>query len=251
MDSTLNPPLHDHGEDESKHRGGSPVLYKECVRNINAENGGEEVHDGCQKFTAAGKDGSPEALKCAACGCHRNFHQQESETPTAIKGSDLTQFADDILGVVKKTKRKNTHRAINLATQVLEHVSKLLNILAQVIDDPDDTGKVAASGQNSKAKAKEEKRTSCEEALAVVVASSKDKAQSPDDSTPKEKRKRTIFSAEQLTKLEALAESVHWSLGNIPKDQQASAAMEIGITVESLKYWFHNRKQKKKPTRKS
>ncbi|EFJ16933.1 hypothetical protein SELMODRAFT_17503, partial [Selaginella moellendorffii] len=143
-------------------------LYKECVRNINAENGGEEVHDGCQKFTAAGKDGSPEALKCAACGCHRNFHQQESETPTAIKGSDLTQFADDILGV--------------------------------------------------------------------------DKAQSPDDSTPKEKRKRTIFSAEQLTKLEALAESVHWSLGNIPKDQQASAAMEIGITVESLKYWFHNRK---------
>ena len=33
------------------------------------------VVDGCQEFIAAGEVGTPEALICAACWCHRRFRQ--------------------------------------------------------------------------------------------------------------------------------------------------------------------------------
>ncbi|EPS73952.1 hypothetical protein M569_00810, partial [Genlisea aurea] len=50
------------------------VEYRECMKNHAAHIGGHAV-DGCGEFMkpvyAAG-----DAMKCAACGCHRNFHRQ-------------------------------------------------------------------------------------------------------------------------------------------------------------------------------
>ncbi|KAM0940001.1 putative transcription factor ZF-HD family [Dioscorea sansibarensis] len=50
--------------------------YRECMRNHAAAMGGQ-AYDGCGEFMPGGDDGSLEALKCAACGCHRNFHRRE------------------------------------------------------------------------------------------------------------------------------------------------------------------------------
>ncbi|XP_022891238.1 zinc-finger homeodomain protein 10-like [Olea europaea var. sylvestris] len=63
----------------------STVTYKECLKNHAASLGGHAV-DGCGEFmpspTATTTD--PTSLKCAACGCHRNFHRREPEdTSTA------------------------------------------------------------------------------------------------------------------------------------------------------------------------
>ncbi|XP_057783853.1 zinc-finger homeodomain protein 2-like isoform X2 [Salvia miltiorrhiza] len=52
--------------------------YKECLKN-HAVGIGAHAVDGCGEFLPAGDDGSLESLKCAACGCHRNFHRRESE----------------------------------------------------------------------------------------------------------------------------------------------------------------------------
>ncbi|KAL3526526.1 hypothetical protein ACH5RR_011182 [Cinchona calisaya] len=56
------------------------VTYKECLKNHAASLGGHAV-DGCGEFmpsqTATPTD--PTSLKCAACGCHRNFHRREPE----------------------------------------------------------------------------------------------------------------------------------------------------------------------------
>nr|GMC99385.1 zinc-finger homeodomain protein 9-like [Ipomoea batatas] len=56
------------------------VTYKECLKNHAASLGGHAV-DGCGEFmpspTAASNN--PTLLKCAACGCHRNFHRREPE----------------------------------------------------------------------------------------------------------------------------------------------------------------------------
>ncbi|KAL5826412.1 hypothetical protein ACOSQ4_018209 [Xanthoceras sorbifolium] len=53
------------------------VSYKECLKNHAASLGGHAL-DGCGEFmptpTADSKD--PTSLKCAACGCHRNFHRR-------------------------------------------------------------------------------------------------------------------------------------------------------------------------------
>ncbi|MCO5566587.1 hypothetical protein L7F22_020264 [Adiantum nelumboides] len=52
------------------------VCYCECQRNHAASMGGHAV-DGCGEFLPGGKEGTLEALKCAACSCHRNFHRRE------------------------------------------------------------------------------------------------------------------------------------------------------------------------------
>jgi ZF-HD homeobox protein with Cys/His-rich dimerization domain len=51
------------------------VVYGECRRNHAARMGGYAV-DGCREFLAEGEEGTSGALRCAACGCHRNFHHR-------------------------------------------------------------------------------------------------------------------------------------------------------------------------------
>lgn len=58
------------------------VRYRECQRNHAAGVGGYAV-DGCREFMPSGEEGTPGALSCAACGCHRNFHRREVETEVA------------------------------------------------------------------------------------------------------------------------------------------------------------------------
>jgi ZF-HD class homeobox domain-containing protein len=61
--------------------GGGTTRYRECLKNHAVGVGGHAV-DGCGEFMAAGEEGSIDALRCAACGCHRNFHRKESSSPT-------------------------------------------------------------------------------------------------------------------------------------------------------------------------
>ncbi|RZR89862.1 hypothetical protein BHM03_00017678 [Ensete ventricosum] len=58
-------------------RGGGGK-YRECLKNHAVGMGGYAV-DGCGEFMAAGEEGTLDALRCAACGCHRNFHRREEE----------------------------------------------------------------------------------------------------------------------------------------------------------------------------
>ncbi|XP_060190152.1 mini zinc finger protein 2 [Lycium barbarum] len=58
------------------------VRYRECQKNHAASVGGYAV-DGCREFMSSGEEGTPDALTCAACGCHRNFHRREVETEVA------------------------------------------------------------------------------------------------------------------------------------------------------------------------
>lgn len=51
--------------------------YRECLKNHAANTGGN-ITDGCGEFMPSGDDGTLEALKCAACNCHRNFHRKET-----------------------------------------------------------------------------------------------------------------------------------------------------------------------------
>ncbi|KAK6258342.1 hypothetical protein SCA6_012816 [Theobroma cacao] len=52
------------------------IRYRECMKN-HAASMGSHVMDGCGEFMPSGEEGTPEALKCAACECHRNFHRKE------------------------------------------------------------------------------------------------------------------------------------------------------------------------------
>ncbi|KAF3633492.1 zinc-finger homeodomain protein 2 [Capsicum chacoense] len=56
----------------------SIVRYRECLKNHAVGIGGHAL-DGCGEFMPAGEEGTMDALKCAACNCHRNFHRKEAE----------------------------------------------------------------------------------------------------------------------------------------------------------------------------
>uniref|UniRef100_A0A0D3GB83 ZF-HD dimerization-type domain-containing protein n=1 Tax=Oryza barthii TaxID=65489 RepID=A0A0D3GB83_9ORYZ len=55
--------------------GAAEVRYHECLRNHAAAMGGHVV-DGCGEFMPMPGDAA-DALKCAACGCHRSFHRKD------------------------------------------------------------------------------------------------------------------------------------------------------------------------------
>ncbi|XP_043707261.1 mini zinc finger protein 2-like [Telopea speciosissima] len=67
------------------------VRYGECQKNHAASIGGYAV-DGCREFMASGEEGTNAALKCAACGCHRNFHRREVETEVVCECSSPTSI---------------------------------------------------------------------------------------------------------------------------------------------------------------
>ncbi|KAJ0024338.1 hypothetical protein Pint_08971 [Pistacia integerrima] len=62
------------------------VRYRECLKNHAASVGGN-VFDGCGEFMPSGEEGTLEALKCAACDCHRNFHRKEVNGETQFSGN--------------------------------------------------------------------------------------------------------------------------------------------------------------------
>ena len=55
---------------------GRKPRYRECQKN-QAAGLGRYALDNCVKFVQAGAEGTLDGLKCAACGCHRNFHRKE------------------------------------------------------------------------------------------------------------------------------------------------------------------------------
>ncbi|KAL0366102.1 UNVERIFIED_CONTAM: Zinc-finger homeodomain protein 6 [Sesamum radiatum] len=59
------------------------TIYRECMKNHAASIGGN-VTDGCGEFMPSGDEGTLEALKCAACNCHRNFHRKEHHGGAAM-----------------------------------------------------------------------------------------------------------------------------------------------------------------------
>ncbi|GFZ14400.1 homeobox protein 23 [Actinidia rufa] len=61
-------------------------VYRECLKNHAASLGGHAV-DGCGEFmpSPAATHSDPTSLKCAACGCHRNFHRRDDDpSPAAL-----------------------------------------------------------------------------------------------------------------------------------------------------------------------
>ena len=75
----------------------SNIRYVECQKNHAANIGGYAV-DGCREFMASGNEGTVEALRCAACGCHRNFHRKEVDTEVVCEYSPPNAwFFEDLI----------------------------------------------------------------------------------------------------------------------------------------------------------
>ncbi|KAI3733638.1 hypothetical protein L6452_13086 [Arctium lappa] len=66
------------------------VAYRECLKNHAATIGSHAV-DGCGEFMPSPPT-EPTSLKCAACGCHRNFHRRDPTNDSYA--TNKTHFID-------------------------------------------------------------------------------------------------------------------------------------------------------------
>ncbi|CAN6210976.1 unnamed protein product [Urochloa humidicola] len=230
--------------------GGEPVIpraikapgggrYRECLKNHAVGIGGHAV-DGCGEFMAAGEEGSLDALRCAACNCHRNFHRKES--PTAAESSPISPAALVAYGAAPHHQFSPYYRT---PAGYFHHHQPPLHMAAGVHaaprplalpstshsgrDDGDDLsgfgGPMSAMGP-----------------LSGGMSLGGAGPSGSGGSGSGKKRFRTKFTQEQKDRMLAFAERVGW---RIQKHDEAAVQQfcdEVGVKRHVLKVWMHNNK---------
>ncbi|MED6186626.1 hypothetical protein PIB30_068503 [Stylosanthes scabra] len=199
--------------------------YRECLKNHALALGGHAL-DGCGEFMPAGADGTLDALKCAACNCHRNFHRKE------IVGGDpflvphhhhhnpfhnhlhhqaFPQFAACYRGQGAGYLQVSGHQRGGGGTPTLALPS------------------ISGGGGGTTQSTREDHEDGSEPSGGGVGSSSK-------------KRFRTKFSAEQKEKMVVFAKSIGWKLQKHDEVAVQEFCNEIGVKRHVLKVWMHNHK---------
>jgi ZF-HD class homeobox domain-containing protein len=195
--------------------GGSLVLkYRECLKNHAAAIGGNAT-DGCGEFMSSGEEGSLGALRCSACGCHRNFHRKvlDDDDVAAADGCFGGGYGRRLVAPAMPHLNKSPHYAATMRSVPLHHNQPLMNAVPLS----------AAMHGASESDEMDGARGS------VAVWSAK-------------KRFRTKFTAEQKARMLEFAKRVGWRLQNQDDDMVHAFCQEIGVKRRVLKVWMHNNK---------
>ncbi|XVF17329.1 hypothetical protein REPUB_Repub10bG0111400 [Reevesia pubescens] len=179
--------------------------YRECLKN-HAVGIGAHAVDGCGEFMPAGTEGTLDALKCAACNCHRNFHRKESElgSPNSVPTTDL-YFRQ--------------HHQPPQFTPYFRAPAGYLHVAGQ----PRPLALPSTSGGGGGAHSREDQ---------------------DDDSNQGSSRKRfrTKFTQEQKEKMLGLAERLGWRIQKHDEAVIQQFCNENGLKRHVLKVWMHNNK---------
>ncbi|XP_039011744.1 zinc-finger homeodomain protein 5-like [Hibiscus syriacus] len=184
---------------------GHLIRYSECLKNHAASMGGYVV-DGCGEFIPSGEDGTEEALKCAACECHRNFHRKEingelqyphpHQQPTPLRQQrfplGLSNSTTPCLPIAPA-------RTMKFGGGRTESSSEDLNMFTG--------GRDSSRLQSSK------------------------------------KRFRTKFSKDQKDKMMGFAEKLGWRIQKQDDQEVQQFCGEVGVKRQVFKVWLHNSKQ--------
>ncbi|XP_051144738.1 zinc-finger homeodomain protein 10-like [Andrographis paniculata] len=184
------------------------TAYKECMKNHAASIGGHAV-DGCGEFmpSPSATASDPTSLKCAACGCHRNFHRRETGSPRAAITPPFLDF---------------------------RHPPKRFSLSPSPPPNPPPPPPPAAAAPISYAP------------HALFGLSAEELHQAPVTPTTENpvcrKRFRTKFSQEQKQKMHSFSEKNGWKMQKSDESAVAEFCREIGVSKGVLKVWMHNNK---------
>ncbi|KAL8035562.1 hypothetical protein ABFX02_12G105100 [Erythranthe guttata] len=193
------------------------AVYKECMKNHAAGLGGHAV-DGCCEYmphttSSATSITDPTLLKCAACGCHRNFHRRQPDFSTAAAAVIAPPFLD-----------------FRLPAAAQPHPKRISH---------------STSPESPHAAPPPHHKLQLALSTAVVVAADEhhhhQEPVTPTAENPSgRKRSRTKFSREQKEKLHSFSEKLGWK---IQKSDEAAAeefCREVGVAKSVLRVWMHN-----------
>lgn len=195
------------------------VKYRECMKNHAAGIGGHCL-DGCGEFMPSGEEGSLEALKCAACNCHRNFHRREVEgEPPCYCFSP----------------RKDRRRFAPLALPPNTPLT-LQSTSSGMAARPTQQMFMAMSGNPNEYD---------EQEIGLVPGSLMHPAFGHPSLNPlpvTKKRFRTKFSTEQKEKMYDFAEKLGWRIQKHDEVAVHQFCSDVGVKRHVLKVWMHNNK---------
>ncbi|KAL5539298.1 hypothetical protein UlMin_043718 [Ulmus minor] len=193
--------------------------YRECQKNHAIGIGGHAL-DGCGEFMPAGADGTLDALKCAACSCHRNFHRKETDSPTGGGG------IPEPYGVVHHYPHPQFsspyYRSPSGYLHVAPHHGRPLAL-------PSTSGGGGSLSREDQEDVSNPSGGGVGGGSGFGFSSSK-------------KRFRTKFSQDQKDRMLELAERLGW---RIQKQDEAAVQQfcnDTGVKRHVLKVWMHNNK---------
>ncbi|KAG8368824.1 hypothetical protein BUALT_Bualt15G0086900 [Buddleja alternifolia] len=207
------------------------VMYKECLHNHAAQTMGHFL-DGCGLFEASGPNGTTEAMVCAACHCHRNFHRRvEVELPQTIPPPlpqpQLTPASSP--RIPDPHPQPHTNQEPSTSHQPTNAPSPV--IIGQAIDRAQGMPIRSRSLPNPPFRFSGVQIQEASERQVVER-----RAEVP--------RKR--LSREQTERLKAISESNNWKLfRHYSKEEIVGVCSEVGITRMALKNWINNQRNKR------
>ncbi|XP_061356088.1 zinc-finger homeodomain protein 9-like [Gastrolobium bilobum] len=193
------------------------ATYKECLKNHAANLGGHAL-DGCGEFmpSPTATAGDPTSIKCAACGCHRNFHRREPD-----------ELISATTHVIEYQPHHRHHppppppplnRSPNSASPPPISSSYYPSAPHMLL---------ALSGAGGLSVAPE--NTAAPTSLASPSPTAR-------------KRFRTKFTPEQKEKMHEFADRVGWKMQKRDEDMVMEFCNEVGVDRSVLKVWMHNNK---------
>ncbi|RZS06043.1 hypothetical protein BHM03_00036627, partial [Ensete ventricosum] len=211
--------------------GGGGGRYRECLRNHAAAMGGQS-YDGCGEFMPGGEEGSLEALKCAACGCHRNFHRREGISVAGPRPPPLLLYGPGAPAAATAAAWDHSKLVQSPPPQFPAFLTSPLPLTYHAMQPPP----LAAAppppcregAQDRSCRVGSETPPRREEAAAEAAGS--------------RKRFRTKFTAEQKEKMQAFAEKLGWRVQKQDDVALDEFCLQIGVKRRVLKVWMHNNK---------
>ncbi|KAG5026908.1 hypothetical protein JHK86_022822 [Glycine max] len=176
--------------------------------------GGHAI-DGCIEFLPGGEEGTLDALKCAACNCHRNLHRKETHDtysvpfrhhhhPLLPPPVPLAAYYRALPGYLHMT----GHQCAMLAHPSLSGRGGPQPPWEDLEDSDPTSGATTHDGSGSSSK----------------------------------KRFRTKFTQHQKDKMLVFAEKLGWRMQKNDESIVQEFCSEIGVQRHLLKVWMHNNK---------
>lgn len=210
----------------------SRARYRECLKN-HAANIGGNVTDGCGEFMPSGEEGTLEALKCAACNCHRNFHRKElpnngdnNNNNPGIMVVHPLQLPQPLPTPIPSMNHHHHHH----------HQHRGRSIWTTMPPQPVKMAFGASGGSGATDSSSEElnfntyhhqQATSVPPQQPFLLA---------------KKRFRTKFSQEQKEKMLEFAEKLGWRIPREDDTEVQSFCSQVGVKRQVFKVWMHNNK---------
>nr|CAB3481058.1 unnamed protein product [Digitaria exilis] len=241
---------------------GEAAVYRECLKNHAASIGGHAL-DGCGEFMPSPETdrADPASFRCAACGCHRNFHRRLPDAPPsppllALPPPPPPQPAPAVAPphVMRDTRAMRGEEAppVDRVPSAYDDETE-----EEESDEGSDfeehrpfspaMGPPPQPGYPQPAMAPHMLLAlSTGGALTTPAVAPRPQQPSlapmPAAAAMAKKRIRTRFSPEQKQRMQALSERLGWRLQKRDEAVVEETCREIGVTKGVFKVWMHNNK---------